>query len=61
MAIAAVMVVTVFNGANISTWTNWVWFALGIEILIIWVYTVSRLRTFRFTILSKVKTDFVSW
>lgn len=43
MAIAAVMVVTVFNGANISTWTSWVWWALGIEIVIIWVYTVSIL------------------
>lgn len=42
MAIAAVMVATLFNGANITTWTSWVFFALGIEILLIWVYTVSR-------------------
>lgn len=35
------MVVTVFNGSNIATWTSWVWWALGIEIFIIWVYTVS--------------------
>ena len=44
MVIAAVMVATLFNGANISTWTSWVFFALGIEILLIWVYTVSRLH-----------------
>ena len=41
MAISAVMVVTLFNGINITTWTGWVFFALGIEILLIWVYTVS--------------------
>ena len=41
MAIGAVMVVTIFVGVNIATWTGWVFFALGIEILLIWVYTVS--------------------
>ena len=41
MAIGAVMIVTVFVGINISTWTSWVWWTLGIEILLIWVYTVS--------------------
>ena len=40
MAIGAVMVVTLFVGVNISTWTAWVFGTLGIEILIIWVYTV---------------------
>ena len=40
MAIAAVVVVTLFVGVNIATWTGWVFFALGIEIVLIWVYTV---------------------
>lgn len=44
MAIGAVMVVTVFVGVNITTWTSWVWWVLGIEILLIWVYTVSTTR-----------------
>lgn len=38
---SAVMVVTFFNGLNIAAWTSWVFFALGIEIVIIWAYTVS--------------------
>jgi phospholipid-translocating ATPase len=41
MAMGAVMIVTLFVGLNIATWTGWVFFALGIEILLIWVYTVS--------------------
>ena len=43
MAIGAVMIVTLFNGINITTWTGWVFFSLGIEILLIWVYTVRCL------------------
>lgn len=43
MAIAAVVVVTLFVGVNIATWTGWVFFALGIEILLIWVYTVCTM------------------
>ncbi|KAI0086431.1 phospholipid-translocating ATPase [Irpex rosettiformis] len=39
MAIGAVMIVTIFVGVNIATWTSWVFFALGIEILLIFVYT----------------------
>ncbi|THH28398.1 hypothetical protein EUX98_g5794 [Antrodiella citrinella] len=39
MAIAAAMVATLFVGINISTWTSWVFWALGIEIAFIWVYT----------------------
>ena len=34
------MIVTIFVGVNITTWTSWVWWTLGIEILLIWVYTV---------------------
>ena len=40
MAIGAVMIVTIFVGVNITTWTSWVWWTLGIEVLLIWVYTV---------------------
>ncbi|GJE96419.1 phospholipid-translocating P-type ATPase [Phanerochaete sordida] len=39
MAVGAVMIVTVFVGINITTWTSWVWWVLGIEILLIWLYT----------------------
>ncbi|CAL1705702.1 unnamed protein product [Somion occarium] len=39
IAIAAVMVVTLFNGLNIAAWTVWVFWALGIEIVLIWAYT----------------------
>lgn len=41
MAMSAVMVVTLFNGLNTAAWTGWVFFALGIEIVLIWAYTVS--------------------
>ena len=43
MAMGAVVIVTLFVGVNIVTWTGWVFFALGIEILLIWVYTVCQL------------------
>ncbi len=46
MAIGAVLIATLFVGVNIATWTNWVFFALGIEILLIFVYTVSTLSAF---------------
>ncbi|THG99827.1 hypothetical protein EW026_g2586 [Hermanssonia centrifuga] len=39
MAIVAVMIATIFVGVNIYTWTGWVFFSLGIEILLIWVFT----------------------
>jgi len=39
MAVGAVMIVTVFVGINISTWTSWVWWTLSIEIVLIWLYT----------------------
>lgn len=43
MAVAAVMCATLFNGLNTIAWTGWVFFALGIEIVLIWVYTVRIL------------------
>ncbi|KAH8099600.1 phospholipid-translocating P-type ATPase [Cristinia sonorae] len=39
MIIAAVVTVTLFNGINISTWTRWVFWALGVELVLIWIYT----------------------
>ncbi|KAI0071851.1 phospholipid-translocating P-type ATPase [Panus rudis PR-1116 ss-1] len=39
MAISAVMVVTIFNGLSTAAWTGWVFFALGIEVVLIWAYT----------------------
>lgn len=45
MAVGAVVAATLFNGFNMATWTGWVFFALGLEILLIFVYTVSPLIT----------------
>lgn len=59
MAIGAVTVVTVFVGANISTWTAWVWGALGIEIVIIWVYTVSVACSADYLLLTKTSVQAV--
>lgn len=41
MVISAVMVVNMFHGITTSAWTAWVWFAVSIGIILIWVYTVS--------------------
>lgn len=46
MAIATVMIATLFNGLNTIAWTGWVFFALGIEIVLIWVYTVCEILLF---------------
>lgn len=40
MAIATVMIATLFNGLNTIAWTAWVFWVLGIEIVLIWLYTV---------------------
>ena len=39
MIIAAVMVVNLFNGLNTYAWTGWVWFAVSIGVILIWIYT----------------------
>lgn len=40
MVIAAVIVVNAFHGISTSAWTGWVWFAVTIGVILIWVYTV---------------------
>lgn len=40
MAISAVMVACFFNGLNTHVWTGWVFFAVAIGIVLIWIYTV---------------------
>lgn len=40
MVIAAVMVVNAFHGISTSAWTGWVWFAVSIGVILIWIYTV---------------------
>ncbi|KZT27329.1 phospholipid-translocating ATPase [Neolentinus lepideus HHB14362 ss-1] len=39
MAVAAVMAANLFNGMNTGVWTGWVFFAVGIGILLVWAYT----------------------
>ncbi|EEB95706.1 hypothetical protein MPER_05282, partial [Moniliophthora perniciosa FA553] len=39
MVFAAVMVANLFNGLNTAVWTGWVFFAVFIGIILIWVYT----------------------
>lgn len=44
MAIGAVMVANVFTGLNTETWTIWVWVAIAVGPVLIWVYTVRPAR-----------------
>ena len=41
MVIGAVMCVNAFNGLNTHAWTGWVWFAVSIGIVLVWLYTVG--------------------
>lgn len=41
MVIATVMVVNLFNGMNTSAWTNWVFFAVSIGPILVWLFTVN--------------------
>jgi len=39
MVISAVMVVNAFHGLCTSAWTAWVWFAVTIGVILVWIYT----------------------
>jgi len=39
MVISAVMVVNAFHGLCTSAWTGWVWFAVTIGVILVWIYT----------------------
>jgi len=39
MAISAVMVASLFNGMNTNVWTGWVFFAVFLGIVLVWIYT----------------------
>jgi len=41
MAISAVMVANMFAGLSTTAWSGWIFFAVFIGIIIIWVFTVS--------------------
>ena len=41
MVISAVMTANLFNGLNTSVWTAWVFFAVFLGIVLVWLYTVS--------------------
>lgn len=41
MVFAAVIAVSLFNGLNTNVWTAWVFFAIFIGIIILWLFTVS--------------------
>jgi hypothetical protein len=42
MVFSAVMTANLFNGLNTSFWSGWVFFAVFIGIVLVWVYTVSE-------------------
>jgi len=39
MVVAAVMCVNAFHGISTAAWTGWVWFAVTIGVILIWLYT----------------------
>jgi len=40
MAISAVMVANMFAGFSTTAWSGWIFFAVFVGIVIIWVFTV---------------------
>lgn len=44
MAISAVMVANLYTGFNATAWTGWLFFAVFLGIVIIWIFTVSERR-----------------
>jgi phospholipid-translocating ATPase len=42
MVFAAVFAANFFNGLNTSAWTGWVFFAVFIGDVLLWVYTVNH-------------------
>ena len=43
MVISAVLAANLFNGLNTNVWTGWVFFAVALGNVLIWIYTVSEL------------------
>lgn len=41
MAISAVMVANIYTGFNATAWTGWIFFAVFLGIVIVWVFSVS--------------------
>ncbi|GLB34568.1 putative cation transport ATPase (P-type) (TC 3.A.3) family, type IV subfamily protein [Lyophyllum shimeji] len=39
MVFSAVLAANLFNGLNTNVWTGWVWFAVLIGLLLLWIYT----------------------
>ena len=42
MVIAAVLTANLFNGLNTNVWTGWVFFAVALGNVLLWIYTVSN-------------------
>jgi len=42
MVFAAVLTANLFNGLNTNVWTGWVFFAVALGNVLLWVYTVSE-------------------
>lgn len=42
MVIAAVFTANLCNGLNTNVWTAWVFFAVFLGIVLVWIYTVSH-------------------
>lgn len=41
MVLAAVFVANLFNGLSIQVWTWWVFFAIAIGPVLVWIWSVS--------------------
>jgi hypothetical protein len=42
MIIAAVLTANLFNGLNTNVWSGWVFFAVALGNVLLWIYTVSK-------------------
>lgn len=42
MVFAAVLTANLFNGLNTNVWTGWVFFAVALGNILLWLYTVSE-------------------
>jgi hypothetical protein len=42
MAIATVLTTNLYNGLNTHVWTGWVFFAIFLGVVLVWIYTVRH-------------------
>jgi len=51
IAISAVLVTNLFNGLNTSVWTWWVFFAVFLGIVLVFIYTVCHMSILSFALI----------